>query len=284
MPGLTVAVSGVESDNNDHPTPLSARSRPTLRVGVAPALGGTPLRTSFVTRGSTFGAGIGYGLPGDPDSPPRKLENQLRASKTHWKGPEFATESKQPNASVSSGGGHHPLVKRTSTRGGDAPLRTSALQARPPPVKNPDLQDPLPEASLRLLSIPPAQRDDAIVLELMKESRKLADEFFGTLSEEHHMKLARAWRYQFFRPGDEVVMHLEATQYLFVVVQGACEVSERQVHHLEGRSGTEGYRRTLIARGGKAFGPRSRSHETSLNKKIRALGLRRFKFVIFGLA
>ena len=30
----------------------------------------------------------------------------------------------------------------------------------------------------------------------------------------------------------------------------------------------------IFVGGGKAFGPRSRSHETSLNKKIRALGLR----------
>ena len=219
-------------DDDDQSMPLSDRKslvtpRPRLTVGVSD-VGGTPLRRSHSHARQGFAAGVGYGLQVDPDSPARKLDEKLRKS-GRW-----SQSSGAVTAEGSSEGGRRMSVAQ----------RSAAVAAT----------DPLPAAAQRLLSIPPAQRDAAIIAELVKVTSGLAEAFFGPLSEDQHTNLARAWRYQFFRSGEDVVMAQESCAYLFIVLQGECEVSERQVHHLEGRTGTEGYRRQVIARRGKSFG------------------------------
>ena len=40
----------------------------------------------------------------------------------------------------------------------------------------------------------------------------------------------------------------EECAYLYVVLTGECELHERQIHHLEGRTGSEGHKRRFVAR------------------------------------
>ena len=40
----------------------------------------------------------------------------------------------------------------------------------------------------------------------------------------------------------------------FIVLHGAVQIEERQVHHQEGRHGSEGFKRIVNCRRGKAFG------------------------------
>ena len=61
--------------------------------------------------------------------------------------------------------------------------------------------DPLPPDELSLLRVPAAQRDKQVLQQLAKLVQRLAGDFFSTLSEEQITKLARSWRYGFFRPG-----------------------------------------------------------------------------------
>ena len=116
------------------------------------------------------------------------------------------------------------------------------------------LGDPLPPHSRQILSVPPAQRDQLLLTQLIKLTQGLAGDFFGTLSEAQHVKLAKTWRYQFFGAGEDICLMHEQCAYLFVVLHGECVLTERQVSHLEGRSGTEGHRRRVVARRGRAFG------------------------------
>ena len=114
--------------------------------------------------------------------------------------------------------------------------------------------DSLPPEQQRLLSVPPAQRDKEVLTSLIALTKSLADEFVGALSEEQQVRLAKTWRYQYHRPGEAVCHAQEKCQSLFVVLGGEAHLSERTVHHLEGRIGTEGFRRKVVARRGKAFG------------------------------
>ena len=114
--------------------------------------------------------------------------------------------------------------------------------------------DPLDEESRRLLCVPPAQRDAALLDATIQLTNKHAPDFFSTITAAQHMALAKAWRYQFFPPGADICMPEEECASFYIVLEGACVCTERQVHHLEGRAGSEGFRRIVNCRRGKAFG------------------------------
>ena len=46
----------------------------------------------------------------------------------------------------------------------------------------------------------------------------------------------------------------EEVTTFFIVLEGSCVCTERQIHHLEGRTGSDGHRRVVSYRRGKAFG------------------------------
>ena len=143
-----------------------------------------------------------------------------------------------------------PRLRRDSTAG--TPPRSSGSFSR---GLTADLVlDPLPSEQLTLLKVPAAQRDKPLLDKLVKLTQALAGEYFGTLSEDQHLKLARTWRYVFFRPGDDICFADQECTTFFIVLAGQCEVQERQVHHLEGRRGTDGFGRKVVARAGRAFG------------------------------
>ena len=105
-----------------------------------------------------------------------------------------------------------------------------------------------------MLSVPPAQRDTNLLTELLKLTANLAGEYFSSLTEGQHRALAKAWRYQWFAPGQDICLAEEECTSFFIVLEGLCLLSERQVHHLEGRNGTDGWKRLVSCRRGRAFG------------------------------
>ena len=144
--------------------------------------------------------------------------------------------------------------------GADSFRRSSSTRARRPSIQvsSPSslalVTDPLGDESRRLLSVPPAQRDTALLEQLVTLTNKLAGDAFASMTDQQHYALARSWRYQFFAPGADVCMPEEACKELFIVLEGACELTERQVHHLEGRAGSEGFKRVVNCRRGRTFG------------------------------
>ena len=114
--------------------------------------------------------------------------------------------------------------------------------------------DPLDEDARRLLGVPPQQRDEKLLTDTVKLTNKHAGDFFSSLTAAQHLALARSWRYQYFPPGTEICMPEEEVTTFFIVLEGSCVCTERQIHHLEGRTGSDGHRRVVSYRRGKAFG------------------------------
>jgi hypothetical protein len=57
-----------------------------------------------------------------------------------------------------------------------------------------------------------------------------------TLSEGQHRALAKVWRYRWYPPGGEVCAPDEEAALFHIVVGGASRLTERRIHHLEGRT------------------------------------------------
>ena len=52
----------------------------------------------------------------------------------------------------------------------------------------------------------------------------------------------------------DICLQEEEVTDFFIVIEGSCLLNERQIHHLEGRTGTEGFKRVVDCRRGRGFG------------------------------
>jgi hypothetical protein len=155
---------------------------------------------------------------------------------------------------ASSGAGGTPLgFRRGSTESEQSPMeRSSSATSSKQQLQT--AGDPLDDESRRLLMVPPAQRNPTLLEQLVQLTGKLAGEYFDSLSERQHYALARSWRYQYFAPGMQICVAEEPCREFHIVLEGSCELTERQVHHLEGGAGSDGFRRVVDCRRGRAFG------------------------------
>ena len=221
-----------------------------------------------------------------PKSPPsgRPPTGSFRASSGSFRDRSRSMANVASGSRRGSLAGAAPGFRRGSLRplgAGDPDADFQSPREREP--RGPS--DPLDEDSRRLLGVPAAQRDTALLTQLVKLTNNLAvratpaerdgfgrlrrsaacthafdaacmpqADYFSSLTEAQHRALAKAWRYQWFAPGADICLQEEEVTDFFIVIEGSCLLNERQIHHLEGRTGTEGFKRVVDCRRGRGFG------------------------------